>query len=365
MTSERPKKYNRLKLTVSIAGLIVDLIFWLVIIFTGFAGTVAGIAYSTASYPLLQFLVFAGILGFIYSVLNFPFSFYSGYILEHRFDLSNQTVGGWLWEQTKGLLVGIILGVIVLSFFYLLLWKIPEYWWLALWLFILIFSILLSRLAPVLLFPIFYKFKPLENSELKKHITSFGEKYNLNITGVYQFNLSKNTRKANAAFTGLGKTKRVILGDTLLENFDQDEIETVFAHEVGHYVRNHLLKGILISSFISLAGLFIAHNIYEIILGTLDYRPHDLEAIPYLGLILFFYSLLTGPVSNWVSRRFEYQADQFAADSTGQPLVYKQSLKKLAELNLADESPHPVIEFLFYSHPSISHRIENISGEYR
>ncbi|MBN2366541.1 MAG: M48 family peptidase [Calditrichaeota bacterium] len=364
MKSELSKKYNRIKLIVSITSLLVDLFFWLVVILSGFAGKIADISYSQASNPLIQFLIFAAILGGIYFLINFPLSFYSGYILEHRFSLSNQTLAGWFREQMKAALVGLVLAGVMISIFYILLWKYPDYWWFGLWLFILVFSILLSRLAPVLLFPIFYKFTPLDDPDLRNRIKSFAEKYDLNISGVYQFDLSKNTRKANAAFTGLGKSRRVILGDTLLNHFNHDEIETIFAHEVGHYVKKHLVRGILVSSIISFIGLFLAFTIYESILGYLGYQPYNLEAIPYLALIFYFYSLISGPISNWVSRRFEYQADRFAVESSGQPGVYQNSLKKLADLNLADESPHPVIEFLFYSHPSISHRIEKISGEY-
>jgi STE24 endopeptidase len=362
MNTGKAKQYNRIKLIVSLTNLVIDLIFWILIIVTGFASAIAGYAYGVVSYPLLQFYVFALILGIIHLVINFPLSIYSGYILEHRFSLSNQTLAGWFREQAKGLMVGLILGSIVMVIFYLMLWKLPQLWWLGVWIFILIFSVLLTRVAPVLIFPLFYKFKNLENDELKDRIKSFGEKWNLHIKGVFQFNLSKTTRKANAAFTGLGKTKRVILGDTLLDNFTPEEIETVFAHEVGHYVKKHLLKGIIFSSAVSFAGLYLTFRIYQTILNHLQLPPQALNALPYLGLIFFIYGLISGPLGNWISRIYEYQADHFAVTSTGQPGVYEASLRKLADLNLADESPHPMVEFLFYSHPSIQHRINKISG---
>ncbi len=362
MKTAKAKKYNRIKLIISLSNLLVELAFWILIIITGFASAVAGYAYDLASYPLLQFYIFALILGIIHLLVDFPLSVYSGFFLEHQFSLSNQSLSGWFLEQLKGLLVGLILGSVIMGMFYLALWKIPEFWWLGVWAFIMIFSILLSRLAPVLIFPLFYKFRELDNAELKNRIQNFGRKWNLSIKGVYQFNLSKKTKKANAAFTGLGKTKRVILGDTLLKNFTQAEIETVFAHEVGHYVHRHLIKGILFSSALSLVGLYIIFRIYQAILDQLHLQPHALEALPYLGLIFFFYGLFSGPVGNWISRKYEYQADHFAVTSSGQAKVYQESLRKLAELNLADESPHPVVEFLFYSHPSIQHRIEKVSG---
>jgi STE24 endopeptidase len=359
---QKSKKYNRIKLRLTIFNLFLDLSLWLALLFF-LADPVANIAYHSAAHPLVQFYVFAALIGLGLGFIHFPISFYSGYILEHQFSLSNQTFFRWLGEQLKGLLVSLILGTIVSTVFFLLLWKYPNGWWFMAWLFILIFSILLSRLAPLLLFPIFYKFKPLENENLKERIQKFADKWNLHISGVYQFDLSKNTRKANAAFAGLGKSRRIILGDTLLENFSEDEIETVFAHEVGHYHHRHLLKGILINSLISLIGLFVVFQIYQLYLENYQYTSHQLEALPFLGLLLMIYGLLTGPIGNLISRRFEYQADRFAVSSTGNHQFFIDSLKKLSRLNLADESPHPLVEFLFYSHPSINHRVQNISED--
>ena len=359
---QKSKKYNRIKLRLTIFNLILDLSLWLILLFF-LADPVANIAYHSAGHPLVQFYVFAAIIGMGLGFIHFPISFYSGYILEHQFSLSNQTFLRWLGEQLKGLLVSLILGTIVSTVFYLLLWKYPHSWWFMVWLFILIFSILLSRLAPLLLFPIFYKFKPLENESLKERIQKFADKWNLHISGVYQFDLSKNTRKANAAFAGLGKSRRIILGDTLLDNFSEDEIETVFAHEVGHYHHRHLVKGILINSLISLIGLFLVFQIYRLYLENHQYTGHQLEALPFLGLLLMIYGLITGPIGNLISRKFEYQADRFAVTSTGNHQFFIESLKKLSRLNLADESPHPLVEFLFYSHPSINHRVQNISED--
>jgi len=227
-------------------------------------------------------------------------------------------------------------------------------------LFLILFTVILSRIAPLVIFPLFYKFKPLENQTLIERIQAFAAKWNLKISGTYQFDLSKNTKKANAAFTGIGKSKRIILGDTLLAHFDEDEIMTVFAHEVGHYHHKHLLKGIILNSMITLVGLWFAARIYAYILQLKYFNPAQLEALPYLALIFLFYGLVTGPLGNMISRKYEFQADQFAVSSSGEADSFKNSLKKLAKLNLSDETPHPIIEFLFYSHPSIQHRLEKL-----
>ena len=363
MEKNKAKKYNNIKLTLSLIGISIDLAFWLVLIFTGLNIILARFSGRFAENIFIPFYIFVGILGIANIIIKMPLSVYGGYILEHQFSLSNQKLGQWIWEQLKGFLVGIVLGFILMTIFYYLLWKQPTLWWFYLWLFILAFSILLSRLAPVLIFPLFYKFKLLENEGIRERIFTIARKHNLNISGIFQFNLSKTTKKANAAFTGIGKTKRVILGDTLLENFTEDEIETVFAHEVGHYLYKHLWKGIIISSGLSLAGLFLVYLIYSSIISHFNYPPQQLEALPYLGLLFYLYGFITGPIGNAISRHFEYQADNFAVKETSKPEVYKVCLEKLANLNLADREPHPVVEFLFYSHPSIEHRIENISGD--
>lgn len=362
MDNKKAKKYNRIKLILSLSGMVIDLAFWLILISGGFNKTFAQYARSISENPLLRFYIFVFILGIITLLLNFPFSFYGSYVVEHQYSLSNQGIGRWIWEQIKGLLVGLILGGILITVLFILLWKQPNWWWFFSWIFILVFSVLLSRIAPLIIFPLFYKFTPLQNEILKQKIFQIAEKWKLHITGVFQFNLSKTTKKANAAFTGLGRSKRVILSDTLLDNFDDDEVETVFAHEIGHYIHRHLIKGIIINGLLSLLGLFLVFSLYSTIINDNNYLPHQLEALPYLGLLLFLYSIITGPISNLISRAFEYQADKFAIEETGKVGVYKGCLQKLGELNLADSQPHPLVEFLFYSHPSIEHRIEKITG---
>ena len=363
MDKNKIKKYNRIKLVITFLNIFLNLTFWLVIIYGRISIHLAAFVQNHFSGEFVKFYLFVLLLGSLHLIIFFPLSFYSGFMVEHRFSLSNQSIARWIGEQLKGLGIGIALGGIVLTVFYYLLNAFPRTWWIGLWLFLLLFSILLTRLAPVLIFPIFYKFKPLENPQLKERISRFARRWKMSIRGIYQFNLGKDTRKANAAFAGLGKSKRVLLSDTLLNNFSEEEIEAVFAHEIGHYQHGHLWKGILINSAISFTGLYLISVIYRQIIHTHGWHPAQLEALPYLGFLFFLYGLITGPVANLLSRRFEYQADRFAAESIENPKFFKRALQKLSELNLADPEPHPVIEFLFYSHPSIQHRIEKITGE--
>ena len=363
MDKSTAKEYNKIKLIISLTGILIELLFWILIIATGLSYYITNIGDKLFLSPLLRFYFFVVIIGAVSLIIGFPLSFYSDYIIEHRYSVSNQTFFNWLVEKFKALIVGLVLGAVVLTIFYLMLRYYTNYWWLGTWIFLFLFSVLLSRLAPTLIFPLFYKFESLDNPEIKDKISKLSKKYRLNVTGIFQFNLSKTTKKANAAFTGLGKSKRVILGDTLLKDFNTDEIETIFAHEIGHYVNRHLMKGIFINGFISLAGLYLVFTIYNIILSAQNLIPYQLEALPYLGLLFLIYTQLSGPLSNYISRRFEYQADSFAVKTTGKIEIYKNSLQKLSKMNLADEEPHPLVEFLFYSHPSIKHRIEKIIGE--
>lgn len=360
MNASRAKKYSHLKLIVSLTHLAFSAVFWTSLILTPLGQWLARLSRDFTPHPLLQFYIFSFFLALIYSSFSWPLSFYSEYMLEHRFHLSNQRLTAWLFEQLKGLMVGFILGAIILTVFYLFLFHSPRFWWFWLWLFLFFFSVLLTRLAPVLLFPLFYKFSPIDQPALKERLQALGAKWGLNITGVFKFNLSKTTRKANAAFTGLGKSKRVILGDTLLENFTPDEIETVFAHEIGHFRHRHLLKGILLNSFSLLLSLWLVSQIYRQILAQFHWTSWQLEALPYLGFLLFFFGLFLSIIGNYISRTFEYQADAFAARAAGGPDIFVAALRKIADLNLADPSPHPLIEYLFYSHPSIVHRIQKL-----
>jgi STE24 endopeptidase len=357
------KKYNRIKLYISLLSLLIDLLFWIFLIISDIPEYLASLAYNNSSTPLLQFYLFIIPLSFGLFIINLPISFYSGYLLEHRFSLSNQKLFEWVREQIKGLTIGIILGSILITVFFLLLWTYPNHWWIGIWLFVLFFSILMVRIVPILIFPLFYRLKPLESQSLKQKIKNFAENWKIRILDVFEFNLSKTTKKANAAFTGLGKTKRVLLADTLLENFSEQEIEAVFAHEVGHYRKRHLIKRILINSLLSFFSLYIVFKIYNYITLAYNYSPAQLEALPYLGLIFFIYGVVSDPLGNLVSRYFEYQADHFAVVSTHNNENYKNVLKKLADLNLVDETPHPWVEFLFHSHPSIINRINKISED--
>lgn len=359
MTQQKQAKtYEKIKLILSISETILYIGLILILIFGGWTVQLRDLAAHWVHNIYLQLLVFMGLLGIIFSVFSLPLSFFGGFWLEHHYNLSNQTFLAWLWEKIKAFLVGIVLSLPILLLFYYLLRNFPDTWWLWMAAALFIFSVLIGRIAPVLIFPLFYKFEKLEDDDIVKRMEKLAKEGRFKLDGVYRFNMSKTTKKANAAFTGIGKSKRIIIGDTLLDEFSLDEIESVFAHEVGHYVHKHLMINVAVSTISSFLSLYVAHVVYNYALVQLNFNNQaDLAALPLLFLILTIISLITSPLTNMLSRSHEKQADTYALKKSTNPPAFLNALKKLAKINLADESPHPVIEFLFHSHPSIRNRI--------
>lgn len=353
------KKYSKTKQTLSLTQSIIFYAILLVLIFTGLSKEVESFAYSFTPNSYLALLIFLGVIGIAEGVITFPLSFYSGFMLEHKYGLSNQTLGGYFKEKLKGFALGIVIGVPVLFAFYFILTSFGEWWWLVLGIFMFLFSIIIGRLAPILIMPLFYKFKPIENETLKERILNLCAKTGVKIQGIFTFDMSRNTKKANAAFTGMGKSRRIILGDTLINNFSEDEIEMVFAHEMGHYTKRHIIKLVTVSTILTFAGLFVTAMLYENSLTFFNFTGiSEIAALPLLFLYLSLYGLITTPISNILSRKFEWEADTYALEVTKNREAFVSAMEKLAEQNLADKTPNKIIEFLFHSHPSLEKRIQ-------
>ena len=180
----------------------------------------------------------------------------------------------------------------------------------------------------------------------------------IHVEGIFSFDLSRNTRKANAAFTGIGRSRRIILGDTLVGNFSEEEIETVFAHELGHYRFGHIRTGMMTGTVSTFAGLYVAARLYDLSVAAFGLSsPTNLGALPLLAIWLSLFGLVTAPIGNMISRRHERQADAYAVRTTGKRDAFASALRKLGAMNLADPAPHPLVEFMFYSHPPLEKRI--------
>ncbi len=304
--------------------------------------------------------LFVAIFGGIYSIINLPLGYYSGFVLPHRFGQSNQTLRDWIIDQIKGLAVGAPLGLLLLELLYLALRVTGSLWWLWAAIGMLIFSVLLSNLAPILIMPLFNKYVPLgdEHKELAERLLDLARRANTKVKGVFKFDMSKRTKAANAALTGIGNTRRIVLGDTLINEFSTDEIETVLAHELGHHVHRDIPFLITFGALSTTLSLFLASLALNWAIRYFGFSgPADVAAFPALGLILGAYGLITMPIDNAVSRWRESMADDYALQSTGKKEAFASAFTRLANQNLGEVDPEKWVVFMFYSHPPLGERI--------
>jgi STE24 endopeptidase len=357
------KRYQRLKLIASLCSLILSLAFLIAMAFLAGPWLDKALRPWVGDNRWLRLTALAFVYAASMELLTLPLDFWSGYILEHRYQLSNQTLLGWIWRQIKGYLIGGPIGLVLLLGLYGLLWFSGPWWWLwaaAGW---LVVTLVLGQLLPVVILPLFYKVTRLEDTTLLDRLRRVAEGTGLKVEGIYRLHLSTETRKANAALAGLGRTRRVLLGDTLLEQFTPEEIEVVFAHEVGHHVYRHLIKMIGWSVVLAAASFWLADWVLRSLAEKLHYPTdrmpafQDPAALPLFLLVLAVFSLILAPLQNAVSRFFERQCDHYALKRTGLAQAYRSAFLKLARMNKADTDPHPWVVWLFEDHPPIRERL--------
>lgn len=355
------KKYNNTKLIWGLFESFITLALLAFFIFLGINKTLEHIVLSYIKNEYLGFLAYFAIIGLFSSLLFSPLSYYLEFYLEHKYSLSNQTVSTWLKEKVKELFVGVAIGIPVLLAFFYCLRNFHDNWWLIFATIMFLLSVVLSQIFPIVIFPIFYKSEELENGDLKNIVSDLCNKNGITVSNVFKFDMSKNTKKANAMFTGLGKTKRIYLADNLTDKFTLEEIETVFAHEIGHFKRKHIVYNIVVGTISSYLTLFLINYFYSNSLAALSLNNvAQIAAIPLFFFYMSLLSIITSPFSSWLSRTFEYQADEYAVLITNKYDSFVSALNKLAEQNLADMEPHWFVEWYFYSHPSIKNRIRYI-----
>lgn len=355
------KKYNNTKLAIGIGKAIVSFVLLYLFIDLGFSLSLQNYIQSFTENSYLVFLMFVFTLGIASSILFLPVNIYTGFYLEHKYNLSNQTFFKYFLENLKSMLVGLVIGVPILLLFFYVLNKFDDLWWLVFASAMFLISVVLSQIFPIVIMPIFYKVSPLQDEELKSRISNLAKDAGIKVQNVFTFDMSKNTKKANAAFTGLGKTKRIILGDTLLKDYSKDEIETVIAHELGHYKHKHIVKNIVFGTVSSFLTFFVISILYKNSLSWFDFEYiTQIAALPLLSLWAMVIGLIQSPIGNILSRKYEYEADRYAIETTRKPESFINTLNKLTNQNLGDREPHPFIEWFFYSHPSIKNRVKAI-----
>lgn len=353
------QRYNRIRRWLGIADFLVGFAFLVVLLLTGWSGTLRDLAYRLGfqNYALSLFLYLLLLL-VIGKVLGAGLDYY-GFRLERRFKLSNQRFRSWIGDEAKGFLVGLVLGSVVVELLYFTIRQWPQHWWLLSWAIFMVLFVVMAQLAPVILFPIFYKFEPLDNEDLRRRLVVLSEHAGTRVRGIYRWKLSEKSKKANAALTGLGNTRRIILADTLLDNYAPEEIEAVLAHELGHHVHRHILKSIVMQAAITFFGFWAANwTLHYAVDQHMFVQLSDFANLPLLVLVSTVLSFLLMPALNAYSRFNERQADRYAFQSIASVDPFISSMNKLAEQNLAERTPSKWVEWFFHSHPAISRRVE-------
>jgi len=295
--------------------------------------------------------------------VSFPLSYYSGFVLQHRFGLSGQTRGGWLGRYAKRNGLAIAFGLVMFLGLFWVIWIFGQVWWLVAAALFFVVSVLMGQLAPVLILPLFYKIERLDSHALIERFDQLAKGTGLSIEGVYRMEMSAETTKANAMLAGLGRTRRVILGDTLLDQFTPQEIEVIFAHEIGHHVHRHIHKMIATGVLSSVAGFWMCDRILAWYVGPAGTAYLPVYTLPLMMFLLTAFSLLLEPIQNGFSRHYERQSDRYALQRTGNATAYVSAFRKLAKMNKEDPHPHPLEVLWLHSHPPIAERLAMADSE--
>ena len=354
------KQYARIHRRLWLLDTLLSTLYLLAWLFFGWARSLTGWLRTFTTNDWMMVLGFIVIFGGISGLLELPLSFYSGYLLPHRFGQSNQDLKGWVIDQLKGAAIGTPLGLIILELVYLALRLTGGWWWLWTGAGMLVFTVLLSNLAPILIMPLFNKYVPLgeEHADLAERLMKLAERAGTKVRGVFKFDMSKRTKAANAALTGIGNTRRIVLGDTLINEFSPDEIESVLAHELGHQVHKDIPILVGFSTILTLGGLFLASLGLNWAVRYFGFTgPSDIAGLPALGIVLGAFGLVTQPLNNAFSRWRERLADKYSLQSTGKAGAFASAFARLANQNLGEVDPEKWVVFMFYDHPPLGERI--------
>lgn len=366
MNEDKASRYHRLRRRAELAGTLAAGTFLLTLLLTNGSlvlreyASMASMAVAPSGFEEAGTVAFFTLaLGILLHAIELPFALYQGYTLEHRYGLSNQAVPHWVSDQAKAGALALLFAVLGASIVYAALRWSFAWWWLISAAIFTLATIVLAQLAPVLLLPLFYRFKPLDRPALANRLLALASKANTHIRGVFEWTLSAHTKKANAALAGIGGTRRILLSDTLLADYSDDEIEVVLAHELSHHVHHDLWRALAVQTALLVAGFYAAHLALGLFADRLALRGTDDPAgLPLLLLVGGLCSFICLPLANALSRSHERRADRYALELTRQPEAFISAMKRLSQQNMAEEYPSRVVQWLFYSHPPIRERID-------
>jgi STE24 endopeptidase len=367
MNEDRATRYQRLKRQAAVAGMIWSVVLLTALVWSGLGLRLRDVAELVAPAGALHdaaaVVAYVALLTLVNEIGGLPLSLYTGFAVERRYGLSNESLGAWARDQVKSLTVGLVLGAAAASVVYFFIRRSPAGWWLPAGLVFALLIVGLANLAPVLLLPLFYRVKPLDRAPLRDRLLALAERAGARVLGAYEWGLGDKTKKANAALAGLGGTRRILVSDTMLSQYSDDEIEVVLAHELAHHVHGDIWKGLLFESGLVLAGCYAAANVLQRAAPWAGLRgPADPAGMPLLLLAAGAVSLAMLPVAYALSRAHERRADRFALELTRNPAAFISAMRRLAAQNLAEEQPSKLTEWLFYSHPPIRERIAVARG---
>ena len=364
MNEDKATRYQRRKRVFDVLSLV-----WTVVLLGGLLATPASIAIRSAAesftrtvprfiQPLAIVGVYVALVAVVTEVVAAPLSFYSGFVLEARYGLSRQRLRSWVWDQIKSLLLSVILGTGAAAIVYALIRRNPGGWWLPAGAVFAVVIVGLANVAPILLLPLFYTIRPLNREALRARLLGLADRAGARVLGAYEWGLGEKTRKANAALTGIGGTRRILVSDTMLAEYSDEEIEVVLAHELAHHVHGDIWKGLAFESVLILAGFYAASRVLLALSPRLGLQgPGDIAGLPLLLLAGGAISIVMIPAAHALSRAYERSADRYALEVTKNPNAVVSAMRRLAAQNLAEEHPSKLVQWLFYSHPPIRERI--------
>ncbi|HEX8028698.1 MAG TPA: M48 family metallopeptidase [Vicinamibacterales bacterium] len=365
MNEDKSTRYHRLRRRADLMGTASAGVVLLGLAISGGAHRLREVSAAVSQWfpggvdDAMNVVVMTVLLILLLQAVELPFAFYQGHLLEHRYGLSTQSTGRYFADQAKGVGIGIVFAVAATAVVYATLRRFPDQWW---WISAMVFAVAmigLARLAPVVLLPIFYKFRPLDRPALSNRLMALAARARTDVVGVFEWVLSDHTRKANAALTGMGKTRRILLSDTLLADYSEDEIEVILAHELAHHVHRDLWRGIALQAVMLVAGFFVADKVLRAAADPLALRGiSDPAGLAVLMLFGGLWSFLFAPLANVASRSQERAADRYALTTTRNVDAFVTAMKRLSQQNLAEEYPSTIVRWLFYSHPPIRERID-------